>query len=237
MKQQTKRAIIFACLLSVFLGIKAQERLDIGIGGGSSFYMGDINENKLFYSPGIANGVFIKLNPDDRHALSLGINRGSVSASAQDFIEEKPFLYDILAFHMKSPIWDIHVAGEVNFLPYNPMERNEKTFSPFVNIGIGMVFYNGFQRSSFSTMFGGGVKRKLTERLDMGVKWTFRKLFADNLEITGNGYDQAEELLGENPSLFHNNDWVSFAGVYLSYNISGLDTDCPAYDKNEKKRK
>ena len=210
----------------VFFKMHGQERVDIGISGGGSSYMGDINESLPFYSPRLAKGLFIKYNFDDRHALNVGINNGRIAASASDFFDTKPHLPNANVDH---GIWDVLVSGEFNFLPYDPMERNEKPFTPFINAGMSMVFDEGFARPRFSGLFGAGIKHKLTQRLDIGGRWTFRKLFADDLENI--------EMLAQNGSMIHNNDWVSIMGIYLSYNISGMNTECPAYDGEKKKER
>ena len=65
--------------------VKSQRTDDIGIFLGGSFYMGDINPDKLFYNPSPAYGVKYRYNYNPMMSLSYAFTRGKLEASDKDF--------------------------------------------------------------------------------------------------------------------------------------------------------
>ena len=115
---------------------------------------------------------------------------------------------------------------EFNFLPYNLMMRENDFISPYVTAGMGAAIMPGLESPLVLTVpFGLGLKVRVTQRLGLGGEWSFRKTFTDQI-------DGIENILisGAKHSNIHNNDWYSFAGLNITYNISKIRIECPAYD-------
>ncbi len=89
----------------------------------------------------------------------------------------------------------------------------------------------------FAIPFGIGVKYSLTKKIGIGVEWGMRKTFTDYIDdisttyyLNGHDIDPAnmDEVLSD-PTMSKlpemqrgdpgNNDWYSFAGIYITYKI------------------
>jgi hypothetical protein len=72
-----------------------------------------------------------------------------------------------------------------------------------------------------SIPFGIGIKINVTKKITAGAEWSFRKSFNDRIDGL------------ENPSgvysVIHNNDWYSFAGIFITYKFFNFAAECPAY--------
>ena len=60
-------------LISLSITVFGQRSADYGVFGGVASYLGDINPERLLYSPGPAGGVFYRYNLHPRQALRANI--------------------------------------------------------------------------------------------------------------------------------------------------------------------
>jgi opacity protein-like surface antigen len=111
-------------------------------------------------------------------------------------------------------------------MEYKPTKLRKNRYSPYVSAGIGYAsaLSSNVNAASATTInFGVGFKYNLARRWSMGVEWTFRKTLNDMLDGTENiGADQGV--------FFHNSDWYSIVGLFITYKIFNWREDCPAYD-------
>jgi hypothetical protein len=227
---------IFLILLLVFPSKHAiaQRKSDIGIIGGASYYMGDINQSRHFYAPSPAAGIIYRYNLNPRHSFRFSGIYTSLKGNDSDF--EDAFQQDRL-ISFKTRIIDLAITTEFNFMDYQPTKLRKNRYSPYVSAGIGYASVmasdvhslsaaldpNTKAKSSTILMFGGGFKYNIARRWSMGAEWTFRKTLNDMLDGTENiGSDQGV--------FFHNNDWYSIIGLFITYKIFNWREDCPAYD-------
>jgi hypothetical protein len=70
---QTKSALFVFLIMLVFAGqnLHAQRGMEFGPTAGASYYMGDLNLYKHFYSPHLSLGVFGKYHINPRYAFAL----------------------------------------------------------------------------------------------------------------------------------------------------------------------
>ena len=141
-------------------------------------------------------------------------------------------------YSFQRTVVDFAVFIEYNFLSYDHKFISNTNFTPYVSIGIGSTLYNRFDREFsnqsekpvfvLSLPFGAGVKYKLTDWVRVGAEWTFRKTFVDDLDVTGNvlTFDAADPYGLNMPVSSHNNDWYSFAGVYVTFNMIKRKSSC-----------
>ena len=217
---QVKRIFISLIVCFIPILLKSQARTEIGVNTGLSFYYGDLNESKLFYSPKIYYGFMVKRNFNERYALRLALKKVNLGVKSANVgvIDQ---IYHQNSFD--SHVWDVVLQTEFNFLPYNPLELKEDFISPYITGGLGIIYVSN--TFSLTIPFGLGLKVKIDKRLGVGTEWTFRKTFTD---IIDNGIENI--ITDDYSSIYHNNDWFSVFGVFVTYNISKLRIDCPAYN-------
>lgn len=214
-------SVIFGMSLQLF----SQKVTEIGILGGTSYYMGDLNPSTHFYSPSMAYGGFFKYNLNPRYVLKTGFNlfklKGSGVLPKDNFSQS----YD---FH--TTLIDYNVLFEINFLPYDPHSPKEN-FTPFVNGGIGYSRITATEDdavSHISLPFGLGCKLNISDEVDIGFEWNFHKTFNDLVDgqnMYNLGYEDSELKYS-----VHNNDWYSFFGLFITFKFINFGEKCPAYD-------
>jgi hypothetical protein len=196
--------------------------------------MGDINHSRHFTAPSPAGGIIYRYNLNPRHSLRFSGIYTSLKGNDRNF--EDAFQQE-RGISFKTSIIDLAITTEFNFRDYQPTKLRKDRYSPYVSAGIGYasVMASDIQRisgaldpntkakSSTTLIFGGGFKYNLARRWSMGAEWTFRKSLNDMLDGTENiGTDQGV--------FFHNNDWYSIIGLFITYKIFNWREDCPAYD-------
>lgn len=210
-----KRIISLLFFVSSFFFVNGQSKSEFGLFLGSSYYNGDINKSKQLYSPAMAYGVHYKYNVDKYFSARVGLFYGGISANGADFNNITPQAKDA---SFASNVLDFNILFEFNFFPYDSwgyVDRNTENFAPFVFGGIGGYWLFGGQGFSnpISIPFGLGIKYNIFDRLTLGMEWSFRKTFDDNIDSVENIADS------EHKSLIHNDDWFSFCGLFITYSI------------------
>ena len=186
---------------------------EIGVHGGSSYYLGDAN-NVLFKNAQLSYGLIYRQKFNPRLAAHLSWNSATVAGKGSiDNVNNISFNNRVNAFDL---------AGEFNFFSY---ERKEylpfsKTFTPFIFAGVGGALGNSV--ATMSLPFGVGFKMMLGDRLNLNIMWSNRLMFNDNLEGKADFNDHAE-LNGTN---IFNNDMLSTLSVGITLNIWKKKCDC-----------
>ena len=221
-----KLLLLFLIVITVHL-LKAQSKTEQGVLLGTSYYQGDINHSKLFYSPSLAYGLILKYNLSDH--LSAGVKGyyGKLQGNDYDFdhLENQ-----LRGASFSATLIDISVLIEFNFLPYSSsgyIKKNKNRFAPFAFIGIGgnYIFSSGGFENPITIPFGLGIKYNIFERLTLGMEWSYRKTFNDQIDGVLNIQDEL------NTPAIHNDDWYSFGGVFITYKLFRDRIDCPTYYK------
>lgn len=202
----------------------AQRDANIGIFGGTAYYMGDINPNRHLYRPAVSLGLLYRYNLNTRYAIRASAYYADLSGSDLDFPErlnsDRPFA----PAQFQTSLVDMALQVEFNFLPYTP-NILKWAYSPYVSLGISGSLITGSDTDVVNCLnfpFGAGVKVNLSSRVSAGAEWSFRKSFSDKLDGLENPSDTH--------SFMHNNDWYSFLGVFITFKFFNFATDCPAYD-------
>jgi len=218
--------LLFFCLS---LSLKGQRNSDFGLFAGVSSYLGDINPNRLLYSPLPGGGVFYRYNLHPRQALRANIYFGGLRANDLDF---KNSFQTSRAASFSGTVGEFALQFEFNFLPYTTDGRSGD-YTPYIAAGAGVAFIN---TTSFTYVpvipFSIGFKFNIYKNLGLEAEYGFRKSFYDN-------FDGLKDLVA--PSDFawiHNNDWYSFTGIAFTWKIYSKLAGCPAYnDVDFKKRR
>jgi hypothetical protein len=215
-----RKILFFSVMLLFSNSIYSQNKFEMGIFAGTSYYLGDINPSRQFYSAAPSFGGLMKYNFNDRYALRLSGLYGGLSADDLDF--ENGFQQQRAEF-FNTNFFEVDLHLEFNFMPFFPVD-NKKVFSPYVFSGIGYSFMLALGNNQVVLPMGVGVKYSFRRRLTFNLEWGFRKTFADNLDGVSN--------LGSEDfaSAFHNNDWYSVAGIGISFRLFDSSGNCPVYD-------
>ena len=199
------------------------QNVDLGIAGGLSYYVGEINPSKqMMNGPKSSIGLFYRKNINKRYALRYGVNYAKLTATdkvrSTDLSE-----YRHLSF--SSDLWEAYGVIEFNFIPYQINNRATSKFSPFVFIGLAAFKVESEVRGrgldvlesdliSVSIPFGLGVKFNFSENLGLAIEWGMRKTFSDKVDGLPKKYADGYQL-----SNSQYNDWYSIVGLTLNYKI------------------
>lgn len=199
-----------------FVAPATAQEMEFGLMGGGAYYLGDLNPGTHFKGTQVAYGALIRYNIDTRWSVKLSGIRSKVTgdASTSSFLPDR-------AISFESPVTDISVVAEFNFLSYfTGSKRNP--ISPYIYGGFSVFFFEpasggvslrnlgtegqniGYEgRSpyaaySFSIPFGVGVKVSLAQRLGLQVFWEMHKTFTDYLDDVSSTYYRQGVLIDEN---------------------------------------
>lgn len=211
--------LLFICLFSI-----AQTRIDVGGYVAGSYYLGDVNPSRQFYSVKPAGGALFRYNFDQRYALRGSVMYGTLSGNDNDFNNA----YQKARSHsFSTPVADIALQAEFNFLPYAVANDKAKR-STYIFAGICYFLVpNTPSPSQLGIPLGIGYKINLRNKWAAGVEWSFRKTFTDNID----GLDGKDFF----PNTFkqtgfaNTRDWYSFCGIFITYMIFSQDLKCAAY--------
>jgi hypothetical protein len=224
---------IIVLLIVIFpLWANAQRKMhEVGLFGGVSYYMGDLNQRKLFYSVEPTFSFIYKLNLNPRYVLRFNATLSSLSGSDADsengYQIQRNHSFDI-------PLKEISTLFEFNFLPYKA-ESLYEYFSPYIVVGLGFMIYpaeEGKIPVQPIIPFGVGMKYAINSRLGIAAEWTYKKTFTDYLDqLPGDSYTNIPGIDNKQRSYSSSKDWYSFAGISLTYKFALGSIKCPAYGK------
>ncbi|HCC85049.1 MAG TPA: hypothetical protein DEQ06_00380 [Porphyromonadaceae bacterium] len=210
---------MLCCFLS--MSLHAQEyRYEMGGAAGTSFYMGDLNRNRFYLHPGIAGGLLMRYNINLHWAVKANILAGSLSGNSASSGNAFPYG----ASHaFRRSFTEAAAQMEFNFVPYSDRYAYLQTsrFTPYLLAGVGITSASG-ERSflNVSIPFGVGLKYKIKNRMNIGIEFSMRKLFSDDLDVTQEGMEpDMEHPYGIEGSLLKNQDWYSITMIYLTWDF------------------
>ena len=213
-------------LTGITSNVNAQVLLEGGPYVGVSWYNGDLNPQRYFYNMHPSFGGLIRFSVNDRIGFRGSFIYGGISGSypAKDVLIHQTINEP---YDFERNIGDIAVMFEMNLFPFDHPYKKNAVFTPYVAVGLGTIFYERFtvnsEKSQFvlSLPFGAGVKWKIRDGIRFGAEWTMRKSFTDDLDVVGygNSVDPANPYGFNTFTNSHNNDWVSFVGVYVSFTL------------------
>lgn len=203
-----RKVILPFCALLLFVQLLMPaahaQSSEFGATVGTTFYLGDLNQTKLFKNPHLAGGFMYRYNFSPRWALKADFLFGKVSASDAGTLNANRNLSFV------SPISEFSVEAELNFLKlYNVTQKNH--FSPYIFAGITVFSFdpqaqhtNGtfyelqslgtegqemtdespkrYSLTSVAIPFGIGLKVNLGRHVSLGAEWGFRYTFTDYLD-------------------------------------------------------
>lgn len=118
--------------------MQAQKGIELGAWLGLSHYYGDLQTELAVTDLGLAGGINLRYNFDDRICTKMSLNYGRISASdhdSQNTFERQRNL------SFKSAIWDLTGQLEFNFLPYVHGSKDQN-FTPYLFAGLSLFSFN-----------------------------------------------------------------------------------------------
>ncbi len=204
----------------------AQEyKYEIGGGVGMSMYMGDANKNDFFSGWQPAAGAIWRKNINFRWAAKADLMAGKISGNTQNNANAFPGGLTDSFDHM---FYELGGQIEFNFLPYSDKFAYLQTsrITPYLLAGLGLT-YAPADKSFFglNLPMGIGVKYKVKNRINLGLEYSFRKLFGD-------GFDSAklDDPYHVKSSLVKNKDWYSVLWFTLTWDFGPNDRACTNLD-------
>lgn len=249
----TLRAVAMGVVTSVYVFVmlflltssecRAQDKYEVGVFLGGSYYIGDFNMGQHFKDTRPALGVIGRYIISDRLAVKADVVGALMHAEYPSGGDKYPG-YTGKAFEISKPFFDVGVMGEFHFLSYDHVFfQNRTRFTPYLTAGLAGTIYtsykdnvDGKQTFSLSLPFGFGVKYKVNRWLRLGLTWTIRKTMADD-------FDTSDETSGIDPNdpyglkthvASHNNDWYSLFGVIVSVSMKPRKLTCNDGTRNFK---
>src|SRR5690554_6353186 len=119
--KNTKKAIYFYLLLFIVVVLPAntlsqEYKYEVGAATGTSFYMGDANNTKLYLNSGISGGALFRYNINFARAIKPNMISGNVSGNSEDSVNFFPFDRNI---NFSRTFTDIGTQVAFNFLHYS----------------------------------------------------------------------------------------------------------------------
>lgn len=223
------KKLIFPVFIICTLFVNAQRSYDLGLWGGGSYYLGDINTSFHFKSIHPSGGIFYRYNYNSRYGIRGSLFYGTLSGTDGS---SKYIYQNIRGTAFSTPIFDLTGQFEFNFLPY-VVGSDQKKFSPFVSSGLTfLVALNSVGVFHIAVPLGVGLKFNISERVGAGIEYSFRKTFSDNIDRLPGVDSNVGNFQSYNKQLayYHDNDWYSFIGIFVSFNIKRHGGACEAYN-------
>lgn len=248
-----KKYLLFLLICCSATALHAQ-KTELGIFGGGSFYMGDLNPERPFELTQPAYGLLYRHNFNNRVAVKANLLRGLLKGDdlVTKYREER-------GINFSSEIYELAVMMEFNFLDYFTGSSHNYV-SPYLFGGFGaFIFepkasYNGteyklrqmetegisYSRFAFAIPFGIGLKYSVGQVIGITMEWGMRKTTTDYIDDvstvytgqTGPPFDPSGNYdTGMQRGNSKDNDWYSFAGVSVVFRINfrgSADCDEPS---------
>ncbi len=247
-----KTAVLITVILLIQMGIYSQT-MEVGIFGGGSYYLGDINPGVHFQQTKPAAGLIARYNIDTRWSVRMSALVGKVGGS--DAFSQKVLDRNL---EFTSSITEIASVVEFNFYPYvNGSARNY--FTPYIFGGASVFMFNpkfnDEKLSDYTTEgqaepyllhglaipFGIGVKYSVSQSISLGFEWGIRKTFTDYIDDISTEYyinsinfdpNNLDHQLSD-PLGIHNAgeqrgnpktmDWFNFVGISITVEFDIFD--------------
>ncbi len=222
--------ILTPILFILLTGTLSGQRHELGLFGGGSYYLGDINPKKQFAMTQIAFGGIYRYNINPHWAMRVNAFQGNVESSDA-----------IIQFNQKrnlsfrTDITEIGLGMELNFFPYmtghqTMSGRKKMRASPFIFAGLAFfrfnpqAFHEGkwydlqplgtegqgtttyydkkpYALGSFAIPFGIGAKFSLSKNISIACEWGLRKTFTDYLDDVSTVYADPLVLAAESSDI------------------------------------
>lgn len=210
-----KKITLVIALLGLCLSMHAQRGWEAGPWAGVSYYFGDLNTDFDLSKPGLAGGIVARYNFNNRIALKMSGNYGSISDTD---VDSKNVFERARNLSFQSTILDAALQLEFNFLPYMHGSKDE-FFTPYLFGGFNAFYFNPkaeldgtlyelrglgtegqFKGEEYYTVtaglvYGMGFKIDLSYEWSLNFELSARHLYTDYLDDVSTIYPDKSDLI------------------------------------------
>lgn len=210
--------IFIVFTISLFIGSALAQHNEIGLFGGGSYYIGDLNPSAHFSQTKPAAGLIYRHHFNARVSIRGQVMHGSIEGSDA---KSKFNIQRNLSF--RSELNEAAAIIEINFLPYLP-GKLETIATTYVFGGISVFHFNPkaeyqgtwydlqplrtegekkpYPLYNVSIPFGLGCKLNLAKRISAAIEWGLRMTFTDYLDDVSTVYvDLSQTNISNFPNL------------------------------------
>lgn len=198
--------------------------MEMGLGGGGSFYMGDAN-GRLYNNTNGVFSVLARYNVNPRFSLKANLSSAGISGSTENAYGTLPG--DELIF--SRTLYDFGVQMEWGFCGYGMEGWNgNHRLAPYGLMGIGVTFAPEPEQNDFAANFpiGLGLRYKLSERVNIGLEWTMRFSTSDRLDVTRTVGTTLKDPFMIKGKGIKNKDSYSFTMLYVTFDVFKRPCHC-----------
>ncbi len=198
--------------------------MEMGLGGGGSFYMGDAN-GRLYNNTNGVFSVLARYNVNPRFSLKANLSSAGISGSTENAYGTLPG--DELIF--SRTLYDFGVQMEWGFCGYGMEGWNgNHRLAPYGLMGIGVTFAPEPEQNDFAANFpiGLGLRYKLSERVNIGLEWTMRFSTSDRLDVTRTDGTTLKDPFMIKGKGIKNKDSYSFTMLYVTFDVFKRPCHC-----------
>lgn len=198
--------------------------MEIGLGGGGSFYMGDAN-GRLYNNTNGVFSVLARYNVNPRFSLKANLSSAGISGSTENAYGTLPG--DELIF--SRTLYDFGAQMEWGFCGYGMEGWNgNHRLAPYGLMGIGVTFAPEPEQNDFAANFpiGLGLRYKLSERVNIGLEWTMRFSTSDRLDVTRTDGTTLKDPFMIKGKGIKNKDSYSFTMLYVTFDVFKRPCHC-----------
>jgi hypothetical protein len=176
-------------LIFVFIShIVFSQKLEIGVGAGSTYYKGDLQPTFRIWNPSVATNLFVRHNFSKVFSIKGNVSFGSVRGNDKKSGNNLNIYRDL---KFNNTLWDYYGQLEYNFQNFRTHNgRYENNWTPYLFGGLGNYQYlkrDFTSRGSVSVTkkiagpdpilpFGIGYKKLLNGKWNFGVEFSTRIL-------------------------------------------------------------
>jgi hypothetical protein len=214
-------------LLSLMLSLQSQAQfVEVGVGGGASSYIGDLNPGGFFTNTSVGGQAFLTYNWHPNFATRVNLLRAQILADDTRSPDPEIRLRNL---SFRSSIWELSLIQEVNLISFRPDQKKEtEVFAPYLFAGLGLFYFNPqayyqqewvdlqplgtegqglaafpdrnpYKLFQMAILMGGGVKLALTPRFNVGFEFGHRFTFTDYLDDVSTTYVAERDLEANGP--------------------------------------
>lgn len=198
--------------------------MELGLGGGGSFYMGDANDRLYRNTNGTAS-IVARYNVNPRFSLKANLAAAGISGSSEHSFGAVPG--DPVSF--SRTVYDLGFQIEWGFRGYGMTGWSGcYRFAPYGLLGIGMSFAPEPASNDFAANFpvGLGVRYKLSDRVNLGLEWTMRFSTSDRLDVGADGPSTMENPFLIKGKGIKNKDSYSLTMLYVTFDVFKRPCHC-----------
>lgn len=198
--------------------------MEMGLGGGGSFYMGDAN-SKLYNNTSGVFSVLARYNVNPRFSLKADLAAAGIYGSTVNSYGALPG--DELEF--SRTLYDFGVQIEWGFCGYGMEGWNgNHRLAPYGLLGIGATFAPKPAKNDFAANFpvGLGLRYKLSERVNIGLEWTMRFSTSDRLDVTRTDGVSLQDPFMVKGKGIKNKDSYSFTMLFVTFDVFKRPCHC-----------